>query len=78
MGAGVMRSASWSILGPTGGGAEGGAGYKMPLGQRLVQRDGFIAGGLLLSDPQLCGQSPQLGLQDGAPACCGAVHSGIQ
>lgn len=44
----------------------------------FVQSDGLIAGGLLLSDPQLCGQSPQLGLQDGAPAYCGAVHSEIR
>lgn len=35
VGAGVMHSTSWSILGPAGGGAEGGAGSKMPWGLGL-------------------------------------------
>lgn len=42
----------------------------------FIQSDGFIAGGLLLSDPQGCDQSPELGLQDGDSGCCPTVHSG--
>lgn len=51
VGAGVMSSTSWSILGPAGGGAEGGAAPRCLQAWGFVLSEGLMAGGLL-SDPQ--------------------------